>query len=196
MTFFFHWKKQTSDSFIMVQMSSDRCQNDRTNLYLKIQWHEKLFSTWLLSEKVIFVKTHFSYLAGFYAPKYQVFQISATSLRQTASKTTFFFFCFLASQDIVWNIVCTNYERLTTQRTCCANEIAPQGICKKNKLKPKPKQKQKKKLLKTGIFFADKKKNASEAATCKIISLQRSLALKIFLKFILHIHIMHQLCIW
>ena len=139
-------------------MSSDRWQNDPTNLYFMFWWHDKLFQPWLPSEKVIFWETHFSHLAGFYAPKYQVFQISATSLRQTASKTTFFFFCFLASQDIVWNIVCTNYEHMTTQRTCCANEIAPQRICKKNKLKPKPKQKQKKKLLKTGIFFADKKK--------------------------------------
>ena len=122
-------------------MSSDRWQNDPTNLYLMFWWHDKLFQPWLLSEKVIFWETHFSHLTGFVAPKYQVFQISATSLLKSNGFQNHFF--FLASQDIVWNIVCTNYERLTTQRTCCANEIAPQGICKKKQIKTKTKLKAK-----------------------------------------------------
>ena len=104
---------------------------------------------------MIFWETHFSHLAGFYAPKYQVFQISATSLQSDDFKNHF----FLASQDIVWNIVCTNYEHLITQRTCCANEIAFTSELVKKPNKNQIKTNQNQILVITAFFFVEKKKN-------------------------------------
>ena len=125
-------------------MSSDGWQNDPTNLlkYLMLMaWtpHDKLFQPWLLSEKVIFWETHFSHLAGFYAPKYQVFQMSATSLQSDGFQTDFFFlggggftrYCLKHCLYPLWTP--DNTKKVLCKRNSLHNELV-----KKNKLKPKP----------------------------------------------------------
>ena len=103
------------------------------------------------SEKLIFLIWQ-----GFMRLNIKFFKYQPPHFSQTASKTTFF---FLASQDIVWNIVCTNYEHLITQRTCCANEIAFTSELVKKPNKNQIKTKSNQILVMTAFFFVEKKKN-------------------------------------
>ena len=104
-------------------MSSDRWQNDLTNLYFMFPLHKKLCQTLLILEKVIF--TRLSFLVG-----HGFVRLNSRFFKYQLPHISHMLFFLSVSSDIDWNIDCTNYEQL---RMCCGNEITSKKKTKEKK---------------------------------------------------------------